>query len=149
MVAQGVLPYQYQEDSGQVGVTGLAGLPVYLDLAHVVGLRESIGRHVGLRAGSQGWTDAQMVTSLLLLNLAGGDCVEDIEKLGNQMNEMMQKMQEQMKNMATLNAAKSWPAASTAKATRLCSSRRTFNTRTKPRGSSPRPNHAWVSWTSW
>ena len=56
-------------------------MPVYLDLAHVVGLRESIGRHVGLRAGSQGWTDAQMVTSLLLLNLAGGDCVEDIEKL--------------------------------------------------------------------
>ena len=81
MVAQGVLPYQYQEDSGQLGLTGLAGLPVYLDLAHVVGFRESIGRHVGLREGSQGWTDAQVITSLILLNVAGGECVEDLDKL--------------------------------------------------------------------
>ena len=32
-------------------------------------------------AGEQGWTDAESVLSLLLLNLVGGDCVEDVEKL--------------------------------------------------------------------
>ena len=26
----------------------------------------------------RGWTDAQMVLSLMLLNVAGGDCVEDL-----------------------------------------------------------------------
>jgi hypothetical protein len=36
---------------------------------------------VGVRAGSQGWTDAQEVVSLLLLNLAGGDCVDDLRVL--------------------------------------------------------------------
>lgn len=81
MVAQSVLPYQYQEERSHLGLTGLAGLPVYLDLAHVAGLRESIECHVGLRKESQGWTDSQLITSMILLNLCGGDCVEDLEKL--------------------------------------------------------------------
>lgn len=81
MVAQGVLPYQLEEETHTTCLTGLAGLPVYLDLAHVVGLRDSIMRHVQARSGSQGWSDAQMVTTLILLNLAGGEAVEDLEKL--------------------------------------------------------------------
>ena len=40
-----------------------------------------MGRHVGLREGGQGWTDSQMVTSLILLNLAGGESVEDLRVL--------------------------------------------------------------------
>jgi hypothetical protein len=31
--------------------------------------------------GEQGWMDRQMIQSLVLLNLIGGDCVSDIEKL--------------------------------------------------------------------
>lgn len=80
MVAQGVLPYQLEVETRKTYLTGLAGLPIYLDLAHVVGLRDAITEHVQVR-GSQGWTDAQMVTALILLNLAGGQCVEDLEKL--------------------------------------------------------------------
>jgi hypothetical protein len=83
MVAQGVLPYQLAEETQKTRLTGLAGLPVYLDLAHVVGLRDSILQHVHARTGTQGRTDAQMITTLILLNLAGGDCVEDLEKLQN------------------------------------------------------------------
>jgi len=81
MVAQGVLPYQLEADTKRSTLTGLAGLPIYLDLAHIVGLRDAIARHVEARRGSQGWSDAQMVTTLILLNLAGGQCVEDLEKL--------------------------------------------------------------------
>jgi hypothetical protein len=81
MVAQGVLPYQLESESETTILTGLAGLPIYLDLAHIVGLRDSIARHLEIRKGSQGWTDAQMLTTLILLNLAGGECVEDLEKL--------------------------------------------------------------------
>lgn len=62
-------------------MTALSGLPLYLDMAQVMRLRESIERHVGLRSGSQGWTDSELVTSLILLNLAGGDCVEDLRIL--------------------------------------------------------------------
>ena len=80
-MAQGALPFKYEKDPQRAGMTGLAGLPVYLDLAHVMGLSQSINEHLGVRAASQGWTDSEVVTSLVLLNLAGGDCVEDLKLL--------------------------------------------------------------------
>jgi len=81
IMAQGVLPFKYEEEKRDAGMTALAGLPVYLDLAYRSGLLEAIRRHVQVREGSQGWTDEQVVFSLILLNLAGGDCVEDLRKL--------------------------------------------------------------------
>ncbi len=45
-------------------------------------MRDSICRHLKIRTeGNQGWSDHQIVMSLILLNLAGGDCVADLEKL--------------------------------------------------------------------
>ena len=80
MMAQGVLGFQYEEDSSARGLTALGGLPVYLDLVRASGLADAIRRHVRV-AGSRGWLDRQMVLALVFLNLAGGDCVEDIERL--------------------------------------------------------------------
>jgi hypothetical protein len=78
-MSQGVLGFKYEEEKHDTGMTGLAGLPVYLDLMHAMGLSELIGRH--LQVKQRGWTDVQMVSSLILLNLAGGDCVEDMSKV--------------------------------------------------------------------
>ena len=80
-MAQGVLPFKYESEQKVTGMTALGGLPAYLDLAQVIGLSKSVQKHLKVRAGSQGWTDAQMVLALVLLNLAGGDCVEDIKVL--------------------------------------------------------------------
>ena len=80
-MSQGVLPFKYEEEKNQTGMTALAGLPVYLDLAQVIGLCKSIQKHLKIREGSQGWTDPQMVLSLVLLNLAGGECVDDLKIL--------------------------------------------------------------------
>src|SRR5580698_5133325 len=80
MVAQGVLGFQYESDSSGTGLTSLAGLPLYLDLIHASGLGAAIRQHVHV-AGAQGWLDVQMVLALIFLNLAGGDCVEDLERL--------------------------------------------------------------------
>ena len=80
MLAQGLLDFQYESDSSSHGLTSLAGLPVYIDLIKASGLDAAIRRHVGA-AGSQGWLDIQMVLAVIFLNLSGGDCVEDIEKL--------------------------------------------------------------------
>ena len=77
-MSQGILPFKYEAEKKTTGMTALAGLPAYLDLARVIGLGQSIQRHLKVREGSQGWTDSQMMLSLVLLNLAGGDCVEDI-----------------------------------------------------------------------
>ena len=80
-MGQGALPFQYVQEKGWAGVTGHCGLAVYLDLWQVAGLNESVARHLGANQGRQGWTNAQMVTSLVLLNLAGGECVEDLRLL--------------------------------------------------------------------
>src|SRR5450759_2469325 len=80
MLPQGVLGFQYEADSSGNGLTSLAGLPLYLDLVHRSGLGAAIQRHVRV-AGRQGWLDIQMVLAVIFLNLAGGDCVEDLERL--------------------------------------------------------------------
>ena len=47
----------------------------------MIGLAKSIDKHVRVRAEGQGWTDSEVVMSLILLNLAGGECVEDLNRL--------------------------------------------------------------------
>jgi len=78
-MSQGILGFKYEEEKHDTGMTSMAGLPVYLDLMHAMGLSELIGCH--LQVKERGWTDAQMVSSLIMLNLAGGDCVEDLRKV--------------------------------------------------------------------
>jgi hypothetical protein len=78
-MAQGVLPYKYEVEKTASGMTALAGLPVYLDLAWVFDVHESIARHLHVKV--RGWTDQQIVLALMLLNIAGGDAVSDIDIL--------------------------------------------------------------------
>ena len=37
IMAQGVLGFKYEEEKHDTGMTGLVGLPVYLDLLHAMG----------------------------------------------------------------------------------------------------------------
>ena len=78
-MAQGILAFKYEEERRESGLTGLAGLPLYVELMTAMGLPDSIGEHVHVK--KQGWTDSQMVLSLILLNLAGGDSVDDLQRL--------------------------------------------------------------------
>ena len=78
---QGVLPFQYEQEKISNGMTAVSGLVTYLELMHASGLKSSVERHVGLRERGQGWTDSQIVTSLILLNLAGGESVSDLDVL--------------------------------------------------------------------
>ena len=47
IMAQGVLPYKYEEEKNDAGMTAMAGLPIYLDLAWVLGVGDCIGAHAG------------------------------------------------------------------------------------------------------
>ena len=62
-------------------LAGLSGLMTYVELMQAAGLRSSVERHVRLRERGQGWTDSQMIISLMLLNLAGGESVSDLDLL--------------------------------------------------------------------
>jgi hypothetical protein len=78
-MAQGLLGFKYEQEQKDTGMTALAGLPIYLDLASAMGVGQSIERHLHIK--QQGWTDRQTLLSLIMMNLAGGDCVEDLRKL--------------------------------------------------------------------
>ena len=80
-MAQGILPFKYEMDAQGGAMTGLGGVLAYLDLAQAMGLSRWIDKYVGVRANGQGWTDSEVVMSLILLNLAGGECVEDLNRL--------------------------------------------------------------------
>lgn len=81
MVQQTALPFKY-ESSTTSGATAFAGLPLYLELSRVVGLRTLVEQHLPPRGDGQGWQDADVVTALVLLNLAGGTYVSDLALLG-------------------------------------------------------------------
>lgn len=77
-MTQPLLSFQY-EGSTQGNFTSLAGLPLFLEMAQACGLSQAIQKE--MRFKTQGWMDSQIILSLLLLNIAGGDCVEDINRL--------------------------------------------------------------------
>jgi hypothetical protein len=75
-----MLPYEFVEEPTASEITGHAGLLPYMDLACVLGVLGEADASVGV-CGDQGWMDRHHVLSLILLNLAGGECVEDIRML--------------------------------------------------------------------
>ena len=80
-MSQGVLPFQYEIESKESGFTSLAGLGLYLDLLDRLGFQGLVDKHLGVRRDGQGYSDFEMVSALILLNLAGGDCVDDLRVL--------------------------------------------------------------------
>ena len=45
--------------SGQWGMTGLAGLPAYLEISDVLGLSEAIWEHLSVRVWRRGFIDLE------------------------------------------------------------------------------------------
>ena len=45
-MTQGILPFKYEQEKTDEGTTALGGLPLYLDLAKVIGLTKSIQKHL-------------------------------------------------------------------------------------------------------
>ncbi len=64
-------------------MTGAAGLGIYLDFYRAAGFSRLIDEHLKVHGRTQGWTDEQIVKSLVLLNIAGADCVDDLTILGS------------------------------------------------------------------
>lgn len=76
----GLIPIVLEEDPTDAVVTGYAGALPYLDMWTRLGMPAVVDKQVHI-CGVQGWLDRQMVLSTVLLNLLGGDCVTDIDRL--------------------------------------------------------------------
>jgi hypothetical protein len=75
-----LLPYHYEADPTSSRLSGFGGILPYLDLLGLLKLPQSIDTHLGT-GGAQGWMARHHVLTVLLLNLAGGECVDDVEEL--------------------------------------------------------------------
>jgi hypothetical protein len=75
-----MLGFKIEADTTDSDVTRFAGLLPYMELWRRLKMPSVIDQTVHI-CGEQGWLDRQIVESLVLLNIAGGDCVTDIEKL--------------------------------------------------------------------
>jgi hypothetical protein len=62
IMALGVLPFQYEVEKKPGGMTGLAGLPTYLEFGYVMGLSRTIENRLKIRSGDQGWSDADTIS---------------------------------------------------------------------------------------
>jgi hypothetical protein len=80
-MAQGVLAFHYEVEKRPGGMTALAGLPTYLEFGYVMGLSKAIEKRMKIRSGDQGWSDFETVMALILLNLADGQGISDLDIL--------------------------------------------------------------------
>ena len=62
-------------------LTALGGLPLVVQAFRSLGLPQSVKEHVRVKERERGYDEATFVESFVLLNAAGGDCVDDFQRL--------------------------------------------------------------------
>ncbi|WP_286975501.1 transposase [Acetomicrobium sp. UBA5826] len=80
MLHQNRQAFHYEIDKTDRLVTAWASLPLVTELFYRMGLDRVINEEIGARR-TQGYTDAEQILSLILLNIAGGESVEDLKML--------------------------------------------------------------------
>jgi hypothetical protein len=76
-----MLPFQYEREKKESGLTAFGGIGLYLDLLKATKVRRMLDGQIGRSQGRQGYRDSDIGEALLLLNLVGGECIEDIDRL--------------------------------------------------------------------
>jgi hypothetical protein len=79
-MGKGRLGFEY-EVSQEGNVTAWGGLPLVAEVLAALKVDEAVERHVKLRPGRREFDAAWLVTSLVLLLAAGGDCLDDVQVL--------------------------------------------------------------------
>lgn len=76
-----LLPFQLDPEPATETLTALGGLPLVAQTFRSLGLPQSVARHLRLKQRQRGLDEATMIESVVLLNAAGGDCLEDFRRL--------------------------------------------------------------------
>jgi hypothetical protein len=75
------LLFELDPEPLQETLTGLGGIPLVVQAFRSLGLPQSIQEHVRVKQRGRGYDEATFVESFVILNAAGGECVEDFERL--------------------------------------------------------------------
>lgn len=81
ILTQALLNFQYEQEKKDKSLTAMAGIGVYFDLFKILRVVQQLNHHLGKCEGKQGYRDSDVVLTIILINLVGGDCVEDVDRL--------------------------------------------------------------------
>jgi hypothetical protein len=76
-----LLPFPLDPEPATETLTAFGGRPVVAQTFRSLGLPQSVARHLRLKQRQRGVDEATMVESFVLVNAAGGDCLEDFRRL--------------------------------------------------------------------
>jgi hypothetical protein len=62
-------------------LTALGGIPLVVQALRSLGLPQSVKEHVRVKERERGYDEATFLESFVILNAAGGECVDDFERL--------------------------------------------------------------------
>ena len=78
---EGLLPFKLVEDESGEALTSYGGLPLVMETCEALGLARLVKQHVRIKQRQRGYSESEYVESVIALMAAGGDCLEDIERL--------------------------------------------------------------------
>ena len=78
---QGILPLVFETSQRRDDVTARAGLVLVVEAARALGIDKVVQENLVLRERQSGFTEAEKVEAIILLQSSGGECVEDIRQL--------------------------------------------------------------------
>jgi len=75
------LPFAYDEQESEENITALGGIPLLIQAFRSLGTGRSVAQHLQMKQRQRGLDEASYVESFVVLNAAGGDCLEDFDHL--------------------------------------------------------------------
>jgi len=80
-VTEQALPFQWDPEPAVEVLTAFGGLPTVVQAFRSMGLPQIIRQHVRIKERQRGYDESTFVESFVVLNAAGGECLEDFERL--------------------------------------------------------------------
>jgi len=80
---EGLLPFKLIEDESGEALTSHGGLPLVVETCEALGFGGLVKQQVRIKQRNRGYMESKYVESVIALMVAGGDCLEDIERLSS------------------------------------------------------------------
>ncbi len=75
------LLFEFDPKPAEEMLTALGGLPLVVQAFRSLGLPGSVKQHLVVKERQRGYDEATFVESFVILNAAGGECLDDFERL--------------------------------------------------------------------
>ena len=73
--------FEIDPEPAEESLTALGGMPLAVQAFRSLGLPGSVKRHVQVKERERGYDEATFIESFMVLHAAGGECVDDFERL--------------------------------------------------------------------